>query len=59
MNATRARLILCFMIGNVIYSAIDAGNTARNYVSLHLDKPGHIISTGYAMSVEMSIKIPF
>jgi hypothetical protein len=47
------------MIGNVIYSAIDAGNTARNYVSLHLDKPGHIISTGYAMSVEMSIKIPF
>jgi len=55
----RTEIILALMIGNLIYSVIDAGITAKNYVALRIDKSDQITPTGYAMTVEMSVKIPF
>jgi len=58
-NEYRAEIILALMIGNLVYSVVDAGIAAKNYVALRIDKSNQITPTGYAMTVEMSFKIPF
>jgi TM2 domain-containing membrane protein YozV len=58
-NEYRAEIILALMIGNLVYSVVDAGKAARDYVALRIDKLDHIATTDYAMTVEMSFKIPF
>lgn len=64
-QATRAGLLLCFMIGNVIYSAVDAGNTARALndgegLSLQLDKSNYLPnSIGKNISNDICAKILF
>ena len=58
-NEYRAEIILALMIGNLVYSVVDAGKAAQNYVALRIDKSDHITPTGYAMTVEMSFNIPF